>query len=807
MKKTVDFLSDHTNREGEWQKFWDSYDVYKFDNKSTKPLFTIDAPPPTISGKLHMGHVFSYTQADIIARFKRLFGFSVFNPFCIDNNGLPTERLMIKTEGLDPQKLGLGSFYKNVYQKIGEYENLYESLFKNLGFCYDYSLKYSSISLSVQKMTQNTFLDLYRKGIIYRKDSPALYCPECKTAIAQAEVEDRSIDGMFYDIQFFDHSHNPQIISTTRPEFIPACVGVCVNPQDNRYKHLIGTKITTPAGDTVPVFSDEKADPNKGSGMVMVCSYGDETDLYWIRNYNLDEKIIIDHNGHLCNTGINGMDDKEIVEGRAIIIEWLESKKLLKDKRQIKHDVGTHERCHTPIEILPIKQWFVKTLEYKNDIGELAKQVNFYPKHFEKIFLRWVENLKWDWCISRERYFGIPMPIFYCGDCNEVIMANVQDLPVDPRLSYKSQHCPKCLSKNIVPETNVLDTWFTASQTPDINGYWPMSMRTQAHDNISVWSFYSMVMGVIKHNNTVPWYELMTAGHLLVKKGEKISKKTGGGAYNPNNLIAEHGVDAIRYAMCQAKLGTDAYFEEENVARGKKLITKLINAYRLVLLNLDNNVSGDINSFDNFDESDKWILNKYGYTLKKVVSTINKYEGGLALQIIEDFFWKYFCDNYLEIAKQKLKSEDNNSKKSTKVTLRFLMFELIKLFGAYLPYIAEELYHSKLVAEELIIDGNNGFYQTNGEKSVHLLPLRKMEINFDKELDLSGELLISKISALRKIKFDSGKKFNEEIERIKIIDTKENIEKLKKFEVEMLTFSRANVITFERGKDAKTEMF
>jgi valyl-tRNA synthetase len=312
-----------------------------------------------------------------------------------------------------------------------------------------------------------------------------------------------------------------------------------------------------------------------------------------------------------------------------------------------------------------------------------------------------------------------------------------------------------------------------------------------------------MVMGVIKHDNAVPWHELMTAGHLLVKKGEKISKKTGGGAYDPNKLTEEHGVDAIRYAMCQAKLGTDAYFEEENVARGKKLITKLINAYRLVVMNLDANTLYQLGRIDLLDLTDRWILNKFTDTAWKIKESANKYEPALTLLILEDFFWKYFCDNYLEIAKYRLKGDDG-SKMSTQKTLSYLILELLKLFSIYLPYTTEELFHSTLENGELITDSEAGFFQSLLSKnSIHSLTLTVLSISYDKELDEAGELLIEKLTEIRKAKATSGKKLSEEVDSISIFDTEENISKIRQFENELKGLGHSKEMNFQTDTISK----
>jgi len=584
-------------KEKYWQEFWENEEINKFDTESPKKLFTIDTPPPTISGALHLGHVYSYTQAEVIARYYRLKGFNVRYPMGFDNNGLPTERLVEKEKNIQGHNMLLPEFIKLCLEVSDIYKKNYKNLWKSLGLSIDWKLEYSSISIEIQKLTQSVFKELFEKKAIYQKKATALYCPKCQTAIAQAEVEDKESAGMFYDIAFKRNNGKEIIISTTRPELLPACVAVFVNPNDKRYKSIIKENITTPLGKIVPVLADNKVLIEKGTGVVMCCTYGDETDIYWVRKYNLPERIILTKDGKFINLKeLPEASLKSITEVRNIIVSKLNSLKIIKKEQQINHTIGVHERCDTPIEFIPIKQWFVKILDKKEELIRAGKQIKWYPPYMQKRYEEWVSGLKWDWCISRERFFGIPIPAYVCNLCNYVFIPEKNTFPINPNLETKILPCSKCKKGSLIPEKGVLDTWFTSALTPDINNdfpingkltgkLYPMSMRPQGHDIIRTWIVYSVLMGLYRHQN-IPWQKLMISGHLLLQKGKKISKKTGGSKLKPEELIKKYSADAIRYAMYGISLGQDAFFEEQEIKKGKKLIIKIYNAGKLIISNL-----------------------------------------------------------------------------------------------------------------------------------------------------------------------------------------------------------------------------
>lgn len=782
---------DFSARESYWQKFWEREKVYEFEPNSEKPLYTIDTPPPTISGSLHLGHIYSYTQAEVIGRYKRMVGFNVRYPFGYDDNGLPTERLVEKELGIKAQDQSLEDFRQECVKVVKGYSGEFKELWQSVGLSVDWRLEYSTISDDVQKLSQATFIRLHEKNAIYRQEAPALYCHECRTSIAQAEVEDREVSSVFYDLSFSSESGEEITISTTRPELLPACVAVFVNHQDERYKHFVGQDVTTPLGDTVKVIADDLVSIEKGSGAVMCCTFGDETDLRWVRKYGLPHKVIINDTGRIIELGnAQFLQGLTIVEAREEIVNRLKEQGYVRGEKQIEHDVGVHERCSTPVEIIPRTQWFVKMLDKKDELIKAGERIKWHPSHMKKRYIDWVTNLKWDWCISRERFFGITVPAYICEDCNGIVLPREGDLPLDPREKQVAGSCHHCNGKSLKPETVVLDTWFTSALTPDINNnhplnekiqgkILPMSMRPQAHDIIRTWAVYSILMSIYNHDD-IPWEDIMISGHVLVKKGEKISKKTGGGKYKPQELIGQHSADVVRYAMCQAGLGKDSYYDDDQVENGKKLITKLYNSGKFTLANLvDFDPSSEIDE-DQIVATDRWIMQQTDQTLKIMERELDRYEFAKALGEFERFFWGDFTDNYLELVKGRLYSEDKDSikRKSAQFALNHVYLRVLQMVAPFLPHITEEMYHSSFVKTgdnvmqgrlESESEGGYFFYQT-GIASIHntqwgeILGAKKSE-----EITRGASMILSVVTGVRKYKSEKKMKLGSPLQRLVIV--------------------------------------
>ncbi|HOW60203.1 MAG TPA: valine--tRNA ligase [Candidatus Moranbacteria bacterium] len=807
------------NRESYWQNFWENEKINRFDPDSIKPLFTIDTPPPTISGSLHLGHVFSYTQAEVIARFRRLAGFNVRYPMGYDNNGLPTERLVEKEHNIQGSTMPLAEFVKICLEVTEVYKKKYTNLWKSLGLSIDWDLSYSSISTESQKLAQTVFKELYEKDAIYQKEAVALYCHNCHTSVAQAEVEDKEIDAMFYDIVFTCENGEELIISTTRPELLPAIVAVFVHPEDERYLPQIGKFAISPLGKKVTIIADDKVSVEKGTGAVMCCTYGDETDVFWKRKHNLPEKIIFTPEGKISYLeDFPEIAGKTIGETRKIIISKLRELNAIRKEQPIKHDVGVHERCGVPIELIPTKQWFVKVLDKKEDLLDAGRKIIWHPEYMRKRYEEWVSGLKWDWCISRERFFGVPIPAYVCDSCGHVFIPETESLPVNPKIDTEIHTCDYCGKGKMIPEKNVLDTWFTSALTPDINNYfpgngkltgkmYPMSMRPQGHDIIRTWVMYSVLMAFYRHQN-IPWRELMISGHLLLRKGEKISKKTGGGKHKPEELIAEHSADAIRYTMYGATLGRDAFYDELEVKKGKKLITKIYNAGKLILDNLRDYKGEKISELEAID---RWIINRAHATAATMAKEFERYEYSHARQTFEEWFWNDLCDNYLEIVKGRLwTTEDSSQTKrlSAQYALYHVYLIALKMISPLLPHITEEMFHAELSPEgKFTSDIDSGFFAHHeGINSIHLTDWPTGETNLlNKDESIGMELMLKAISAVRKYKTSIKLSANAQLPPIILKGTKEEKYLLLPFWNDLVFVARAESITFQEN-DSENEI-
>ena len=721
--------------EKEMQELWIATSINKFDPDSTKPLYSIDTPPPTVSGSLHIGHIFSYTQAEIIARFRRMTGFNVFYPFGFDDNGLPTERLVEKVLGIKAHEMPRSEFITSCMETTKGYEDEFKALWSSLGFSCDWEMQYETISPESQRISQISFIELYNKGKAYTKDSPVLWCAECGTSIAQAELETAEKETHFYTLKFMltqiDSKSAAQVdsdansesyleVATTRPELLYGCICLFIHPDDPRATKLKGKSVKVPIFNyEIPILTDDTVDPQKGSGIVMCATYGDATDVEWVEKHNLPYRHSITADGLIepSTPYIGGMT---IRKGRQQIVNLLGQNQLITKDETINHMIGIHERCGTPTEIIPSKQWYIDILTDKEKYLEAGNKINWYPTYMKHRYVNWVENLKWDWCISRQRYFGVPIPIWYCTKCGSPKAADIIQLPINPLETTPLTAC-SCGSHAFSPETGVLDTWATSSMSPQINAHWksegdisdkllPMSMHTQAHEIIRTWAFYSIVKSLY-HTGEIPWKDLMICGFVLAKKGEKISKSKSNATQSPSQLIEAHSADALRYWVAGAKLGTDTFFDAEELAISKRLINKLWNASKFCFMQLEGFkpeleelINSGRSSFAS-QELDKrnnallpidcWILNALQKTTMEATTALNQYELGLARHAIDHFFWDDFCDNYLELAKERLYQPEKHgieAQRSGRIALYQVLLGILKLYAPYMPHITEYLY-------------------------------------------------------------------------------------------------------------------
>ena len=716
--------------------------IYEWDENLPQELdFVIDTPPPTVSGLLHMGHVFSYCQTDFIARYKRMMGYNVFYPIGFDDNGLPTERLVekiYKVKGCRMNKEGRkGEFINMCYNVVNDAEKEFEKLFKVLGISYDWRQKYQTISKSTSDLVIETYNKLKNAGLIEQRQGPVYWDIADQTALAQSIIEDKEIDSAEHYLKCYVEENGKFIdkgltIMTTRPELLPACVAVFYNPDDNRYNgknkqkfSLEGKFADLPATANntkqIPFLADKDVKMDKGTGLVMCCSYGDWQDVEWIRKHNLSYKVIIDEEGRFDGTEGTDGKKKKAIEARKQIIEKIkqEMPERLVEIKPIKHIVKVGERSKEPVEIIDSTQLYIKTLDFKQDLLVLAEHINFHPAHLKNRLISWIEGLNQDWCISRNRFFGIEIPDN--GDLQQVF-----------------------------------DTWFTSSSSPFIcreserlsrsKGKYDYrlknitALRPQAHEIIRTWTFSTILktylMKLCENNDELlkernellkscneaernekitewlekkikensqdtsdtlpflPWGDVMLSGWCLAKDGSKMSKSAGN-VITPTKLIEEKGADVVRYWASSCSLGVDTAFNETKFVDGKKLINKLINATKFAsmhfkrkelieLIDLKNNN----NVFEVVKESaDQWIILNLKDIIEEYKKAFNNFEYSQAKSVVESFFWSY-CDNYLELCKNR--AYNNNI--SALVTLRILTEAFLLLFAPFIPYVTSDLY-------------------------------------------------------------------------------------------------------------------
>ena len=737
----LDKKYDAKEKELKWLNFWKDKKVYEF-NPDNRQVYSIDTPPPTVNGKIHIGHIFSYSQAEMIARYKRLRGFNVFYPFGFDDNGLPSERLVEKEQGKKAAEIGREEFSKLCYETTDKYEDSFKELFSRLGVSTDWNIHYKTVSPSTIKISQTSFLDLIDKGHCYHKESPALWCNECLTSIAQAELETKTIKTTFNYLNYETTDGEKFTIATTRPELIPAIVCVFVNPNDEEHKHLIGKTAHIPVIDVeVPILADDKVAIDKGTGIVMCCTFGDQTDIEWWKKYNLPLKYIFTEDGRI-KEDVPNYGGLKIKEARAKIIEDFEAAGYLVKVEELEHEVQTHERCGKEVEYTVMNQWFIDIMNHKDDFIKIGNEIKWHPDYMHSRYDEWVNNVAWDWCISRQRYFGVPFPVWYCKECGEAIFAKKEDLPVNPLTDKPSiKKCPKCGCEEFVPETDVMDTWATSSLTPLINMRYgekenyedilkPMSLRTNASEIIRTWDFYTIVKSFY-HFGTRPWDNVMISGFVMASKGEKISKSKGNSKAEPLDLINEYSADVIRYWAGSGRLGTDITFSEETLQRGRKLVNKIWNVSKFIEMHLADYKDKEFNDYEYID---KWILGNFQEMEKGFVKYLDEYEVGLALNTLEKFFWN-FCDNYIEIVKHRLYRPEEfgeESRYSGQKTIYMLLYKLLQDFSIFFPFITEEIY------QELYKD----------KPSIHITEIEPLNYEFKQELKY-GDIICNIISEVR----------------------------------------------------------
>lgn len=729
--------------EQRWSEAWERDGIYRWDPaRSRADTFVVDTPPPTVSGSLHIGHVFSYTQTDVVVRFRRMRGKNIYYPMGWDDNGLPTERRVqnffhvrvdvtvpyekdlaleqatpeqIKAQ--PPRKVSRKNFIELCHQVTAADEKVFKEMWTRLALSVDWKEEYATIGDHARKIAQLSFRDLYEKGHIYSSTAPTMWDVDFQTAVAQAEVEDRPQRGLLAKFAFaIEGSGETFTIATTRPELLAACVGVTAHPSDARYRHLFGRTAITPLFQApVRIFPSEDTDPEKGTGIQMVCTFGDSADVDKWRKEKLPLRQILDRNGRLsaltfgseqfpsndpeaANAAYADLIGKTVHTARELML-----KKLALDgtPAPVERAVKYFEKGDRPLELIATRQWFVRLLNQKEELLAYGRRIAWHPESMHARYSNWTQGLMLDWCISRQRFFGVSFPVWYAlddqsaPDYEHPIVALPETMPVDPMSDvppgYREEQ--RGQPNGFIGEADVFDTWFTSSMTPQLASKWvldetrhaklfPADVRPQSHEIIRTWAFYTVAKSML-HENKVPWEHVLISGWILDPDRKKMSKSKGN-TITPMALLEKYGSDAVRYWASAARLGADTAFDESVLAVGKRLVTKLYNAGKYVLG--QNGSPGAIT-----DELDRAFVAELDALIEKSTAGFESYDHASALAATFDFFWASFTDSYLELAKGRARGEGGDQG-SAIAALRLGLDVLLRLFAPFLPYVTEEVW-------------------------------------------------------------------------------------------------------------------
>ncbi|WP_276272587.1 valine--tRNA ligase [Haloarcula litorea] len=812
-QSALDGEYDPREIEPKWQDHWVNEGTYAYD-EDADTRFTIDTPPPTVSGNLHMGHLYQFTLQDFVARYHRMADDTVYFPFGYDDNGIASERLTERELGIRHQDFERRAFQEKCREVCTEYEAEFTEDVQSLAISVDWDNTYKTIAPEVQRISQLSFLDLYEQGREYRQRAPTIWCPDCETAISQVEQEDEDKHTKFNDIAFDlvergdgeAADDETFTISTTRPELLPACVSVFVHPDDDANQHLVGGTARVPLfGQEVPIIADERVDMETGSGVVMCCTFGDQNDIEWYQAHDLDLRLAIDESATMTELA-GEYEGMHTTEAREAIIEDLDEAGYLLESRDHDHTVQVHERCGVEVEYLVTEQWYVEMLDKREEYLQAGRQMEWYPEKMFSRYQHWIEGLEWDWCISRQRDSGIPIPVWYCDDCGEPILASPDQLPVDPLSDDPPvDACPDCGHSALTPEEDVFDTWATSSLTPLVNAGWdwaadddaeghlsvadgeftmelpelyPFDLRPQGHDIISFWLFHTVVK-CYEHTGEVPFDSVMINGMVLDENREAMSKSKGN-VIPPSEVLENFPVDAARYWAAGTSIGDDFPYKEGDLEAGERLLQKLWNASRLVdQLTPRPDAVGAVPE-EELAAVDRWLLAELDETIDSVTAKFEDYSFSKARNELRSFFWNTFCDDYLEIAKQRL---DDTGDPSAEYTLVTAHETFLKLFAPFLPHVTEELYDRVYAADSSV---HTTDWPTPG--------------GYEADLE-AGETAMEVVSALRRYKTEHGLPLNADLDHVEVYG---HVEGFADAVAEAMHVDRLE--TFDEAPDITTEV-
>jgi valyl-tRNA synthetase len=754
--------------ERKWQQKWEEMGIYCFDWNDTKRVpYTIDTPPPYPSGEFHMGNILNWTYFDIVARYKRMRGFNVLFPQGWDCHGLSIEIQVEKEQKIRKRDVPPDQFRKWCEQLIERYIAIMKDAILKLGCSIDWTTEYRTMDPDYWRRTQLSFILLHKKGYMYQGTHPVNWCPRCETAIADAEVDYEKRQGALHYIRFpLEGSKEHLLIATSRPEFIPACVAVEVNPEDERFKKYIGKKITVPiVNRTVKIIGDEAVDPDFGTGVVQICTYGDKEDVKTVMKHNLPVIMLLTENGRITENG-GKYAGLTVNQARKAIVEDLAAAGLLEKTEKLMQEVGMCDRCKSHVEILERKQWFMKTRALTDQVEKTANEVVWYPDYMKTRLIDWAKSLDWDWVISRQRVFATPIPVWYCKNCNELILAEETWVPIDPKLENPHiDKCPKCGGKEFIPECDVFDTWMDSSITCAVHAGWPdrkdwhrlfpADVHPSGIDIIRTWAYYLMVRHLALFNEK-PYKSCLINGMVLGSDGRKMSKSLKNYVAAPE-VLGKYGSDATRqWAAGGGATGSDIPFRWPDVEYGRRFLVKLWNVSKFAIKLLEGYAPSETVEFT-LQPLDRWILSKTEKLKQTVTDAMEKCQFNIAVEEIRNFTWHALCDCYVEAVKDRLYRPETHGeakKAAAQHALYEVLYRVLQLLSPIAPHLTEEIYQAMY-----------GDYK--GYKNLQLSPWPVFtQALADDQAEEHGDLIIAVIGEVRREKAEKRLPLNTQIKKL-----------------------------------------